>query len=137
MEFPVNLSLKHLQKASALNIDPADIEEQFIRGGGAGGQKINKTSNCVWLRHGPTGIEVKCQEHRERLANRKTAYRLLIDKIEEALKGKESESAQKAFKIRKQKARRTRKSKEKILEEKHRRSQAKASRKPPTLPDAS
>ena len=128
MDFPLDLPPKHAKKAAQLNIDPTDIEEQFIRGGGSGGQKINKTSSCVWLRHRPTGIEVKCQRHREQSANRKSAYKLLIDKIEEDLIGEKSERAQKQFKLRKQKARRTRRSKEKMLEEKRHRSQVKAHR---------
>lgn len=132
MEFPIELPPKHAKKALDLNIDPAEIEEQFIRGSGSGGQKINKTSSCVWLHHGPTGIEVKVQRHREQSKNRLSAYKLLIDKIEETLKGAQSERAQKAFKIRKQKARRTRKTKEKILEQKHHRSDIKSLRKPPS-----
>lgn len=133
MDFPVELPFKHARKAEDLKIDPTTIEESFIRGSGSGGQKINKTSSCVWLKHGPTGIEVKVQRHRERSANRLSAYKLLIDKIEEKVKGRKSERSQKAFKIARQKARRTRKSKEKMLTQKHQRSDIKASRKPPTL----
>lgn len=129
MEFPIELSLKALEKAQSLGIVPEDIEEKFVRGSGAGGQKVNKTNNCVWLRHLPSGTEVKVQEHREREANRKTAYRLLIDKIEEARLGAASERAQKVFKIQKQKKRRSRKSKEKMLEEKRQRGDIKNSRK--------
>lgn len=129
MNFPIALSAKILEKAVNLNIFPEDIEEKFIRGSGAGGQKVNKTNSCVWLRHGPTGLEVKIQEHREREANRKTAYRVLIDKIEDKMRGKASERMQKMFKIIKQKKRRTKKSKEKMLEEKRRRGDIKDSRK--------
>lgn len=129
MEFPVELSFKSLEKAKKLAIFPEDIEEKFIRGSGAGGQKINKTNSCVWLRHLPTGTEVKIQEHREREANRKTAYRLLIEKIEEQVLGKRSEKQKKIFKLRKQKKRRSKKAKEKMLEAKRRRGQIKVSRK--------
>jgi protein subunit release factor B len=133
MDFPVELPFKHERKAKDLKIDPSTIEEAFIRGSGSGGQKINKTSSCVWLKHAPTGIEVKVQRHRERSANRLSAYKLLIDKIEEKIKGHKSERSQKAFKIARQKARRTRKSKEKMLTQKHKRSEIKSSRKPPAL----
>ena len=129
MEFPVHISEKFLEKARSLHIFAEDIEEKFVRGSGAGGQKVNKTASTVWLKHLPTGIEVKFQEQREREANRSGAYRLLILKIEERVLGKQSQIAQKIFKLRKQKKRRSRKAKEKMLEEKHRRSEIKAERK--------
>ncbi len=127
--FPVELAQGTLERAKKLKIYAEDIDEQFIRGTGAGGQKINKTNSCVQLRHLPTGTEVKIQEHREREANRKTAYRTLIEKVEEAALGKASKLAQKRHKIRKQKQRRSRRSKEKILQDKAYRSQIKKTRK--------
>jgi len=130
MDFPVTLSQKYLKLANDLNINPEEIEEHFTRGSGAGGQKINKTSSCVELTHAPTDTTVRVQKHREQSANRLSAYKLLILKIEENVKGKESEFAQKRFKIRKQKQRRSRKAKEKMLEEKHQRSQIKETRRP-------
>lgn len=129
MNFPIQLPIKHLEKASSLKVSAEDIEEHFIRGSGKGGQKINKTSSCVWLRHLPTGIEVKVQKYRERETNRLSAYKLLIDKIEERIRGAESERSKKAFKIRKQKQRRSKKAKEKMLEGKRRRASIKALRK--------
>jgi protein subunit release factor B len=128
-DFPVDLKPKTLKKAKELSVKPEDIEEKFIRGSGSGGQKINKTSNTVWLKHNPTGIEVKCQEHRERSKNRMSAYRMLIDKIEYQIKGEESEKAKKIYKIRKQKAKRSKRAKEKILEEKKKRAEIKKTRK--------
>ena len=125
MEFPIELSPKFLLLATELNVKPEDIKEHFTRGGGPGGQKINKTSSCVELRHTPTDTIVRVQKHREQSANRTSAYKLLLLKIEENIKGKESEFAKKRFKIRKQKNRRSRKSKEKMLEEKHQRSKIK------------
>lgn len=129
MSFPVDLAPGVLAKAAKLKILPEDVEEQFVRGTGSGGQKINKTSNCVWLKHLPTGTEVKCQEHRIREANRKTAYRLLIEKIEEQILGEKSAAAQKRHKIRKQKQRRSRRAKEKMLDAKKRRGDIKETRK--------
>lgn len=67
-----------------------DLEEQFVRSGGKGGQKVNKTSTCVYLKHIPTGIEVKCQKTRSQSLNRFFARRILLEKIEERLFGKES-----------------------------------------------
>ncbi|MBD3270063.1 peptide chain release factor-like protein, partial [Candidatus Peregrinibacteria bacterium] len=79
-EFPVELP-DYLKKiAEELEIFPSDISEKFVRGSGSGGQKMNKTSSCVLLKHYPTGIEVKCQKHREQNKNRITAYKLLIKK---------------------------------------------------------
>lgn len=130
MSFPVQLSEKHLKKAETLNVRPEDIVESFVLGGGKGGQKINKTSSCVVLRHSPTGIEVRCQKHREQSKNRLSAYKLLIDKIEYATLGAESEKAQKIFKLRKQKQKRSHRAKEKMLEQKHHRSEIKQARKP-------
>lgn len=128
MEFPVQIPERFLEKAQTLHIFPEDIEENFVRGAGAGGQKINKTSSCVWLKHLPTGTEVKCQEYRQREVNRSEAYKLLILKIEERILGKKSERAQKNFKLRKQKMRRSRKAKEKTLEYKAHRSVVKENR---------
>ena len=101
----------------------------MIRGGGKGGQKINKTASCVQLKHLPSGITVKCQKHRSQSANRLSAYKLLIAKIEEIKLGKESEKAKKIYKLRKQKKRRSKKAKEKMLAEKKKRSEIKESRK--------
>src|SRR3954464_9906178 len=70
------------EKLAALGISAADVEERFVRGAGPGGQKINKTSSTVWLRHRPTGIEVRCQAERSQTANREQAWRELCEKLE-------------------------------------------------------
>ena len=129
MEFPVEIHEKYLKMAEELDIDPEDIEEHHTRGGGPGGQKINKATNCVELHHVPTGIDVRYQHHRGLLRNRKEAYELMIQKIEEHYKGVESELGQKRHKIEKQKKRRSRRAKEKMLEEKKKRGEIKEARK--------
>lgn len=129
MDFPIDLSPTYLEKARGLGVLPEHVEEAFIRGSGKGGQKINKTSSCVWLRHRPSGVEVRCQKYREQSKNRAAGYKLLIDKIEEKVKGVESKFARARFKVKKQKARRSRRSKERMLEAKHRRSEVKEFRK--------
>lgn len=63
-----------------------DLEERFVLGSGAGGQKINKTSSCVYLKHLPSGVEVTCQETRFRERNREIARARLCDHFEEAAK---------------------------------------------------
>ena len=128
MNFPVELPPRFLLKAEELKVFPWDISEQFVRGSGKGGQKVNKTSSTVLVRHLPTGIEVRCQKHREQSANRLSAYKLLILKIEEKLLGARSEKARKIFKLKKQKQKRSKRSKEKMLEGKHARGEIKKNR---------
>src|SRR6267154_1590142 len=71
-----------------LNITEDDPVEKFVLGSGSGGQKINKTSSCVYLKHIPTGIEIKCQRERSRELNRYYARKELCDRIEEKIKEK-------------------------------------------------
>jgi protein subunit release factor B len=103
------------ERMSALGIRESDMEERFVRARGRGGQKLNKTSSCVHLRHVPSGIEVKCDRTRSREANRFFARRLLADRLEQAALGKDSSLGKKASRIRKQKARRHRRSVKKTL----------------------
>ncbi|KAL1274272.1 hypothetical protein QQF64_027086 [Cirrhinus molitorella] len=72
-------------------IHEEDLDEQFVRGSGPGGQATNKTSNCVVLRHIPTGIVVKCHQTRSVDLNRKRAREILREKLEIEYKGEESE----------------------------------------------
>jgi len=129
MNFPVDLSPVLVKKAQELKVEAFDIEEKFITGSGSGGQKINKTASCVQLKHLPSGTLVKCQKHREQSKNRLSAYKMLILKIEEKVKGKESDKAKKIFKLKKQKMKRSKRAKEKILADKAHRSEIKENRK--------
>ena len=98
-----------------------EIEESFLKGSGPGGQKINKTSSAVQLKHGPTGIVIKNQETRSREQNRKNARRLLAEKLEEMEKGSESRTAIKAERARVKKSsanKKTRRKYKKLEEEK-------------------
>jgi len=103
-----------------LGVREEDIVEKFIRAQGPGGQNVNKVSTCVYLRHLPTGIEVKCQEERYQAQNRYRARQILLKKIECAVLGRLSEEQKRIEKIRRQKRRRSRRSKLKILEAKRR-----------------
>jgi protein subunit release factor B len=123
------------QKMAELGIREEDLIERFIRSGGHGGQNVNKVSTCVYLKHVPTGIEVKCQQERSQALNRFFARRILIEKIENMILGKESEKQQHIQKLRRQKRRRSRRAKEKVLELKHVQSVKKRSRA--TKPDLS
>ena len=108
-----------LERMAKLGVREADIREDFIRGSGRGGQKINKTSSCVQLLHLPTGIQVKCQQTRSRALNRFLARRELCEKIAERIYGEQSARQQAAEKIRRQKRRRSRRQRVIMLEAKH------------------
>ena len=112
-----------------LKIKDSDLVEKFILGSGSGGQKINKTSSCVYLKHLPTGIEVKCQKSRSRELNRVYARRELCEKLEELLFQEKSKKQQAIEKIRRQKKKRSRRAQEKILAGKRMRSDVKKMRK--------
>lgn len=118
-----------------LGIKEGDLIEKFILGSGKGGQKINKTSSCVYLKHIPTGTEVKCQQDRSREMNRYYARKELCERLEEKIENKKSERQQAIEKIRRQKRRRSRRSKEKMLAGKKERSTTKAMRRAPTDTD--
>lgn len=85
-------------------IPESDLVESFLKGSGPGGQKINKTSSAVQLKHIPSGIVVKSQETRSREQNRRTARRILGEKLEDIEKGPQSRTAIKTDRARKNKA---------------------------------
>lgn len=112
-------------------LQPKDVVEKFIRSGGPGGQNVNKTSTCVYLKHLPTGIEVKVSQDRSQAVNRAIAWRLLEEKINERLFKIKTKRRQEAEKIRRQKRRRSRRAKEKMLQQKKIRSETKQLRQSP------
>lgn len=118
------------RRMEKLNIREADLVERFIRGSGKGGQKVNKTSSCVYLLHEPSGIEVKCQRERSQSLNRFLARRELCDRLDAREKGAKSEREQAREKIRRQKRRRSRRQKNIMLDEKKRQGTKKALRAP-------
>ena len=106
------------ERMEKLGIREADLVEKFIRSGGHGGQNVNKVATCVYLKHLPTGTEVKCQQERSQAMNRFFARRILTDKIEAAVLGKESAEEKRIAKIRRQKRKRSKRAKDKMLAEK-------------------
>ena len=110
---------KNLKEIMArLGVCEEDISEKFVRSQGPGGQNVNKVSTCVVLRHIPTGLEVRCQEARSQAQNRYRARRILLDKIERSILGKLSAEEKRIEKIRRQKRKRSRRAKMKVLESK-------------------
>ena len=108
------------RKMEELGIRESDLVEKFVRSGGRGGQNVNKVSTCVYLKHLPTGIEVKCQQERSQALNRYLARRILADKVERLILGKKSEEAKRIAKIRRQKRKRSKRAQEKMLADKRR-----------------
>ncbi len=108
-----------------LKLSEGDLKETFVRSSGPGGQKVNKTSTCVCLRHIPTGLGVRCQRERSQALNRLLARKLLLNKIEKAQKEKLGEEQKRIEKIRRQKRKRTRQAEKKMLQDKRRQSEKK------------
>lgn len=133
LKFPVSQAKEEdLQKRmQKCGLHESDLIEDFVRGSGHGGQKINKTSSVVHLRHPPSGLEVRCQESRSQALNRFIARRLLVEKLEERLFSEASAKRQAIEKIRRQKRKRSKRAKDKMLSDKRHHSEKKSSRKSP------
>ena len=118
-------------RLAGLGVKPGDLIEKFIRAGGPGGQNVNKTSTAVYLKHVPSGIEVKMQRERSQALNRFLARRTLADKLEARSLGEQSAEAARVAKLRRQKRRRSRRAKEKVLAAKSMQAEKKAYRAVP------
>ena len=118
-EFP-NVTPQKIQalreRIARLKIPLQLIEEQFIRGGGKGGQKINKTSNAVLLKYPPMQLIIRVQRERRRSVNRFLALRELVDQIEMRVSPETSERLKEIEKIRRRKGRRESRAKARALQ---------------------
>ena len=127
-DFPDIVEASLRARFVSLGVRPEEVVERFVRGSGAGGQKINKTSSTVWLRHAPTGIEVRCQRERSQTVNRLLAWTELADK----LAGRRREAANQAQGarelVRRQKRQKSRGQKARMIEGKKHRARTKAAR---------
>lgn len=130
--FPVSSGKEKqlLERMRSLGVREQDIEEQFIHSSGAGGQNVNKVSSCVVLHHRPSGIRVRCQKERSQALNRFLARRLLLDKVEAAIKGQADDEMQRIAKIRRQKRKRSRRAKLRLLADKRHQGEKKSWRAP-------
>jgi len=105
------------ERMGRLSLREADLEEKFIRSSGPGGQKVNKSATCVYLKHRPSGLEVKMGKERSQGLNRYYARKRLCELLEQQTLADKSPIALEAEKIRKQKQRRKRRGKIKQLPE--------------------
>jgi protein subunit release factor B len=125
----MNDESNRLPISTRVSIPLGEIQLSAVRAAGPGGQKVNKTSSCVFLRHAASGIEVKCQRSRSRDLNRYRAREELCERLCERIEGEHSRRRALAAKIRRQKARRSRRQKQRMLEAKHRQSEKKQRRR--------
>lgn len=115
-----------------LHINEADLIEKFILGSGSGGQKLHKTASTVYLKHLPSGLDVKCQESRSREDNRYFARERLCEKLHSLFSDEKTKAQQRVEKIKRQKKRRSRRSTQKMLDNKSKLGQLKKLRKKPS-----
>lgn len=117
------------ERLERVGVREEDLVEKFVLGSGRGGQKVNKTSSAVYLKHVPSGLEVKCQEDRSRELNRYRARVRLVEMLEKKVFKEKSAKERLEAKIKRQKRRRSRRSKAQSVEEKRQRSETKKFRK--------
>jgi protein subunit release factor B len=120
-----------VERMRRLGIRDSDLIERFVKSSGPGGQNVNKLSTAVYLKHVPTGIEVKIQQERSQALNRFLARRIIADKVEAAVLERRTAEQERIARIRRQKRRRSRRAQEKVLAAKREVSAKKAGRQTP------
>jgi len=128
-EFPDIVEAPLRARFVSLGVRPEEVEERFVRGTGAGGQKINKTSSTVWLRHGPTGIEVRCQRERSQTVNRQLAWSELGEKLAARRQASARQAQAERELTRRQRRQKSRGQKARMIEGKKHRAKIKSKRR--------
>jgi protein subunit release factor B len=119
------------ERLQRLGVRDDELVERFVRSSGPGGQNVNKNSTAVYLKHVPSGVEVKAQRARTQALNRYYARQMLADKLEAEILGKKSAEQQRREKVRRQKRRRSRRAKVRMLADKRKTAAKKKLRQPP------
>jgi peptide chain release factor len=127
-EFPDIVEARLRARFVSLDVRPEDVEERFVRGAGAGGQKINKTSSTVWLRHRPTGVEVRCQRERSQTVNRLLAWTELGAKLEEQQRAESARRQKENERLRRQNRQKSYGQKLRMIQSKKHRAKTKSGR---------
>jgi protein subunit release factor B len=127
-DFPDIVEASLRARFVSLGVRPEEVEERFIRGTGAGGQKINKTSSTVWLRHGPTGTEVRCQRERSQSVNRLLAWQELAGRLEAGARAQAAGVKAERELARRQTRQKSRGQKVRMIREKQHRARIKSAR---------
>jgi len=128
-EFPDILEASLRARFVSLGVHPGEVEERFVRGAGAGGQKINKTSSTVWLRHRATGVEARCQRERNQSVNRLLAWTDLAVKLEWRRQESANQAQAARELVRRQKRQKSRGQKVRMIEAKKHRAKIKHGRR--------
>ncbi len=113
------------KRMALLGVREEDIKESFIRSSGPGGQNVNKTSTCVYLKHLPTGIEVKCQRQRSQFLNRSLARHILLSKIAQKIRQDNLQKQSQKAKVMRRLRKKPKGLKLRILEEKRKHAEKK------------
>lgn len=116
---------KILLRMKALGVQPGDLEESFTRSAGPGGQHVNKVSTACTVRHVPTGVSVTASDSRSQSMNRQLALERLLETFEKQRAERKQERLAAASKVRRQKAKRSRATKRKLVEDKRKRGETK------------
>lgn len=124
------------ERLAKLGVHSSDLITKAVLGSGPGGQKVNKCATTIYIKHLPTGIEIKCGKERSQTLNHYRALSLLCEKLEEQIEGEKSQKAQELAKLRKQKQRRSRRTQQKLAIDKKQLSQKKDLRKSPEWNDS-
>lgn len=124
MALPIQID----ERLARLGVRAEDVDERFVRGSGPGGQKINKTSSTVWLRHRPSGVEVRCQAERSQAANREVAWAELCAKLEARVRDRAAAQQEAREAERRRTRQKSRGQKVRMIEAKKRRAKNKSGR---------